>query len=177
MRWNRSMGLLEGFVRRRRGSSRLAFGQLRSTTRCASRRDFSMSDTWFSRRTSQLPLDPSSIGCAQLLTPHPPASSFTGPGALAFLSTILPASLASLPVPKNATDPYGSSLSVLLTPEGGIIDDCMITRWGAESCVPDAFCPVCLMLLTFRPIFSKKKTGSTSSRTPAAPSATWLGSS
>ncbi|KAM0748525.1 glycine cleavage system T protein [Meredithblackwellia eburnea MCA 4105] len=64
---------------------------------------------------------------------HMVQSTFTGPGAHAFLSNLLPASLASLPSPKSASEPYGSTLSVLLNPEGGIIDDCMITRWGDES--------------------------------------------
>ncbi|KAK4704255.1 aminomethyltransferase, partial [Phenoliferia sp. Uapishka_3] len=64
---------------------------------------------------------------------HMVQSTFTGPGAFAFLSLLLPASLASLPIPKSSSDAYGASLSALLTPEGGIIDDCMITRWGDQS--------------------------------------------
>lgn len=59
--------------------------------------------------------------------------SYTGPGALGFLSNLLPASLATLPVPKADGDVLRSTLSVLLNEEGGIIDDCMITRWGEES--------------------------------------------
>ncbi|KAL8280725.1 hypothetical protein RQP46_006729 [Phenoliferia psychrophenolica] len=64
---------------------------------------------------------------------HMVQSTFSGPGSLAFLSHLLPASLASLPVPKSSSESYGSTLSVLLNPEGGIIDDCMITRWGEQS--------------------------------------------
>ncbi|GAA5853634.1 hypothetical protein JCM8547_007392 [Rhodosporidiobolus lusitaniae] len=64
---------------------------------------------------------------------HMVQSTFTGPGALAFLSHLLPASLSSLPVPKSKTESFGSTLSVLLNEEGGIIDDCMITRWGEDS--------------------------------------------
>lgn len=48
---------------------------------------------------------------------------------------MLPASLSILPVPKGERDTLKSTLSVLLNPEGGIIDDCMITRWGEESLV------------------------------------------
>jgi aminomethyltransferase len=59
--------------------------------------------------------------------------SFKGPGALAFLSHLLPASLATLPIPgEDAHRPFGSTLSVLLNEQGGILDDCMITRWGED---------------------------------------------
>lgn len=69
--------------------------------------------------------------------------SFKGTGALAFLSYLLPASLATLPVPgEDAHRPFGSTLSVLLNEQGGILDDCMITRWGEERCVACAFSPV-----------------------------------
>ncbi|GAA5821010.1 hypothetical protein JCM3770_004469 [Rhodotorula araucariae] len=65
---------------------------------------------------------------------HMVQSTFEGPGALAFLSHLLPASLSSLPLPgEDAHRPFGSTLSVLLNDEGGILDDCMITRWGQES--------------------------------------------
>ncbi|GAA5995997.1 glycine decarboxylase subunit T [Rhodotorula paludigena] len=65
---------------------------------------------------------------------HMVQSTFKGAGALAFLSYLLPASLATLPVPgEDAHRPFGSTLSVLLNEEGGILDDCMITRWGEES--------------------------------------------
>lgn len=69
------------------------------------------------------------------------AHSFEGAGALAFLSHLLPASLASLPLPgEDAHRPFGSTLSVLLNEEGGILDDCMITRWGEQSCVLPLLC-------------------------------------
>lgn len=61
------------------------------------------------------------------------SDSFTGPGALAFLSHLLPASLSTLPVPgEDAHRPFGSTLSVLLNEQGGILDDCMITRWAQD---------------------------------------------
>ncbi|GAA5847082.1 hypothetical protein JCM9279_002681 [Rhodotorula babjevae] len=65
---------------------------------------------------------------------HMVQSTFEGPGALPFLSHLLPSSLSSLPLPgEDAHRPFGSTLSVLLNEEGGIIDDCMITRWGEQS--------------------------------------------
>ncbi|GAA5821731.1 hypothetical protein JCM11251_000994 [Rhodosporidiobolus azoricus] len=64
---------------------------------------------------------------------HMVQSTFKGPGALAFLSYLLPASLSSLPTPKAQNEAFGSTLSVLLNEEGGIIDDCMITGWGDEG--------------------------------------------
>ncbi|TNY20415.1 hypothetical protein DMC30DRAFT_416973 [Rhodotorula diobovata] len=65
---------------------------------------------------------------------HMVQSTFEGAGALSFLSHLLPASLASLPLPgEDAHRPFGSTLSVLLNEEGGILDDCMITRWGEQS--------------------------------------------
>lgn len=47
--------------------------------------------------------------------------SFRGPTATAFLQWLTPSSLTSLP-------PYSSTLSVLLNPNGGIIDDTIITK-------------------------------------------------
>ncbi|GAA5860899.1 hypothetical protein JCM1840_002000 [Sporobolomyces johnsonii] len=67
---------------------------------------------------------------------HMVQSTFTGPGALDFLQHMLPASLSSLPAPPASSDantPLKSTLSVLLNEEGGILDDCMITRWGEDS--------------------------------------------
>lgn len=56
-----------------------------------------------------------------LVPPHIFTSSFRGPTATAFLQWLTPSSLASLP-------PYTSTLSVLLNPSGGIIDDTIITK-------------------------------------------------
>lgn len=64
------------------------------------------------------------------------ACRYTGAGALGFLQRVLPASLSSLPVPQKEGDSFKSTLSVLLNEEGGIIDDCMVTRWGKDSFVP-----------------------------------------
>ncbi|KAI1333432.1 hypothetical protein F5Y16DRAFT_355818 [Xylariaceae sp. FL0255] len=51
---------------------------------------------------------------------------FEGPGATAFLQSITPASLESLPA-------HQSTLSALLWPEtGGIVDDTVVTRLGPE---------------------------------------------
>jgi len=50
---------------------------------------------------------------------------FTGPTALAFLQHITPASLTSL-------EPFSSTLSVLLSNEGGILDDLIITKHSAS---------------------------------------------
>ncbi|KAK4046760.1 Aminomethyltransferase, mitochondrial [Microbotryomycetes sp. JL201] len=61
---------------------------------------------------------------------HMVQSTYEGPGAAAFLAHLLPASLDS---PISDGPIKKSSLSVLLNDEGGIIDDCMITRWGPES--------------------------------------------
>lgn len=51
---------------------------------------------------------------------------FTGPTALAFLQNITPASLTSL-------EPFSSTLSVLLSNEGGILDDLIITKHSDTS--------------------------------------------
>lgn len=61
------------------------------------------------------------------------ARRYTGPGALAFLSQMLPASLSLLPVPKSDQDVRKSTLSVLLNEQGGILDDCMVTRWAEDK--------------------------------------------
>ncbi|GAA5982000.1 hypothetical protein JCM5350_000608 [Sporobolomyces pararoseus] len=67
---------------------------------------------------------------------HMVQSTFEGPGALKFLEYLLPASLSSLPIPPVSVDAntsLRSTLSVLLNEEGGILDDCMITRWGQDA--------------------------------------------
>lgn len=51
---------------------------------------------------------------------------FTGPGSQAFLESLCPSSLASLP-------PFTGSLSVLLNDQGGIIDDTIITKQADEK--------------------------------------------
>lgn len=53
-------------------------------------------------------------------------NSFSGPGALAFLSHLLPSSLSSL-------QPFTSTLSVLLNHEGGILDDTVVTRQDGDK--------------------------------------------
>ncbi|GAA5946649.1 hypothetical protein JCM3765_000332 [Sporobolomyces pararoseus] len=67
---------------------------------------------------------------------HMVQSTFEGPGALKFLEYLLPASLSTLPIPPVSVDAntsLRSTLSVLLNEEGGILDDCMITRWGQDA--------------------------------------------
>ena len=59
-----------------------------------------------------------------------PFSRYEGPGAAEFLSKLLPASLESLHSDSHVKK---SSLSVMLNEQGGIIDDCMVTRWGPQS--------------------------------------------
>lgn len=51
---------------------------------------------------------------------------FRGPGAQAFLESLVPSSLASL-------KPYTSTLSVILNEKGGIIDDTVITKHDEDS--------------------------------------------
>ncbi|KAM0791870.1 hypothetical protein ACM66B_004126 [Microbotryomycetes sp. NB124-2] len=63
---------------------------------------------------------------------HMVQSTYEGPGAANFLAHLLPASLDALNSDNNGQIKK-SSLSVLLNDEGGIIDDCMVTRWGPES--------------------------------------------
>ncbi|KAH9815279.1 hypothetical protein DFH28DRAFT_1095473 [Melampsora americana] len=57
---------------------------------------------------------------------HMVQSRITGPSSLDFLLRLLPASLSTM-------KPYTSTLSVMLNEEGGIIDDCMITKWSNED--------------------------------------------
>ncbi|GAA6019185.1 hypothetical protein JCM11491_001409 [Sporobolomyces phaffii] len=67
---------------------------------------------------------------------HMVQSTFQGPGALKFLEHLLPASLSTLPIPPVSVDAntsLRSTLSVLLNEQGGILDDCMITRWGQDA--------------------------------------------
>ncbi|KAI0071196.1 glycine cleavage system T protein [Panus rudis PR-1116 ss-1] len=52
---------------------------------------------------------------------HMVQTNFRGPTVSSFLSYLTPSSLSSLP-------PYTSTLSVLLNPQGGIIDDTVITK-------------------------------------------------
>ncbi|KAF8628074.1 hypothetical protein AX15_004105 [Amanita polypyramis BW_CC] len=53
-------------------------------------------------------------------------TTFRGPTATAFLEHLTPSSLSSLPA-------YTSTLSVLLNPQGGIIDDTIITKHSSEA--------------------------------------------
>jgi aminomethyltransferase len=55
-----------------------------------------------------------------------PSNSFRGATATAFLEWLTPSSLSSLA-------PYSSTLSVLLNPQGGIIDDTVITKHAADA--------------------------------------------
>ncbi|WFC99432.1 aminomethyltransferase [Malassezia yamatoensis] len=53
---------------------------------------------------------------------------FKGPTSSAFLQHITPASLSA-----EKMKPFASTLSVLLSPEGGILDDLMITKLGEDE--------------------------------------------
>ncbi|KAF8739530.1 hypothetical protein AX14_009300 [Amanita brunnescens Koide BX004] len=57
---------------------------------------------------------------------HMVQTTFRGPTATTFLEHLTPSSLSALPA-------YSSSLSVLLNPQGGIIDDTIITKHSAEA--------------------------------------------
>lgn len=57
---------------------------------------------------------------------HMVQHKFTGPTAAAFLQRITPASLTSMA-------PFNSTLSVLLSPEGGILDDLIITKHADDD--------------------------------------------
>ncbi|KAK4046973.1 Aminomethyltransferase, mitochondrial [Microbotryomycetes sp. JL221] len=62
---------------------------------------------------------------------HMVQSTYEGPGAEEFLSWLLPTSFESLKPLQDGIKK--SSLSVLLNDKGGIIDDCMITKWDSQS--------------------------------------------
>lgn len=64
--------------------------------------------------------------CGLFDVSHMVQSKITGPSAKEFLLRLLPASLDTM-------KPYSSSLSVMLNEEGGIIDDCMITKWSDQE--------------------------------------------
>ncbi|CAH2351299.1 aminomethyltransferase, mitochondrial [[Candida] railenensis] len=64
--------------------------------------------------------------CGLFDVSHMLQHNFSGPSAKALLEKITPIDLASLPV-------NSSSLTVLLNNEGGIIDDCIITKHGEEQ--------------------------------------------
>ena len=108
--------------------------QLRNTIKCETLRDCLTFRTWSSRREF-IPRRPR-LGHSRNLTFGPLSLSFEGPGALKFLEYLLPASLSTLPIPPVSVDAntsLRSTLSVLLNEEGGILDDCMITRWGQDA--------------------------------------------
>lgn len=65
-------------------------------------------------------------GCGLFDVSHMVQSRITGPGATDFLSRLLPSAVSTM-------KPYTSTLSVMLNNEGGIIDDCMITRWAEQD--------------------------------------------
>ncbi|KAK6353807.1 Aminomethyltransferase, mitochondrial [Orbilia blumenaviensis] len=64
--------------------------------------------------------------CGLFDVSHMVQHQFTGPTAAAFLESITPADLQSL-------DPFSSTLSVLLLPTGGIVDDTIITKHDANA--------------------------------------------
>ncbi|KAI0676179.1 glycine cleavage system T protein [Trametes maxima] len=57
---------------------------------------------------------------------HMVQHNFRGPTATAFLEWLTPSSLATLA-------PYSSTLSVLLNPHGGILDDTIVTKHAADA--------------------------------------------
>lgn len=59
--------------------------------------------------------------CGLFDVSHMVQHQFTGPSVTSFLESLTPSDLSSL-------SPYASTLSVLLNPEGGIVDDTIITK-------------------------------------------------
>jgi glycine cleavage system aminomethyltransferase T len=62
----------------------------------------------------------------------------SGSSATAFLSTLLPSDLDSLkPMPLtgggSAKETYASTLSVMMNPDAGIIDDLVVTKWNENE--------------------------------------------
>ncbi|EGF98199.1 uncharacterized protein MELLADRAFT_51063 [Melampsora larici-populina 98AG31] len=64
--------------------------------------------------------------CGLFDVSHMVQSKISGPSATEFLLKLLPASLKTM-------KPFTSTLSVMLNEEGGIIDDCMITKWSDQE--------------------------------------------
>ncbi|KNZ51360.1 glycine cleavage system T protein [Puccinia sorghi] len=65
-------------------------------------------------------------GCGLFDVSHMVQSRYRGKSATDFLAKLLPTSLSSM-------KPYTSTLSVMMNEKGGILDDCLITRWGDED--------------------------------------------
>lgn len=64
--------------------------------------------------------------CGLFDVSHMVQSRYRGKSATEFLSKLLPSSLSTM-------KPYTSTLSVIMNKEGGILDDCLITRWGEQD--------------------------------------------
>ncbi|KAA1121904.1 Aminomethyltransferase, mitochondrial [Puccinia graminis f. sp. tritici] len=64
--------------------------------------------------------------CGLFDVSHMVQSRYRGKSAVEFLSKLLPSSLSSMKA-------YSSTLSVIMNEKGGILDDCLITRWGEQD--------------------------------------------
>ncbi|KAI8450702.1 hypothetical protein BY996DRAFT_6432387 [Phakopsora pachyrhizi] len=65
-------------------------------------------------------------GCGLFDVSHMVQSTFKGDRSCELLSRLLPTSISSL-------GRYQSTLSVILNEQGGIIDDCILTRWSEDQ--------------------------------------------
>lgn len=65
-------------------------------------------------------------GCGLFDVSHMIQSRYRGQSATEFLSKLLPSPLKSM-------KPYTSTLSVIMNEKGGILDDCLITRWAEND--------------------------------------------
>ncbi|WAQ80706.1 hypothetical protein PtA15_1A44 [Puccinia triticina] len=64
--------------------------------------------------------------CGLFDVSHMVQSRYQGKSAGEFLSKLLPSSISSMKA-------YSSTLSVIMNEKGGILDDCLITRWGEQD--------------------------------------------
>ncbi|MBW0530037.1 hypothetical protein O181_069752 [Austropuccinia psidii MF-1] len=64
--------------------------------------------------------------CGLFDVSHMVQTKISGKKSTEFLSILLPTSLSTM-------RPFTSSLSVIMNEKGGIIDDCMITKWSSED--------------------------------------------
>ncbi|KAH9467320.1 hypothetical protein Pst134EB_002338 [Puccinia striiformis f. sp. tritici] len=64
--------------------------------------------------------------CGLFDVSHMVQSRYRGKSSTEFLSKLLPSALKSMKA-------YTSTLSVIMNEKGGILDDCLITRWGEED--------------------------------------------